>query len=137
MLIFNVVYLQKCCLQRFQSCDVDLCFAPKRYQQKFREFGFDKTSNPENKSKLVERESVFQFSTQSIMDEFEDVLDYEPDEVDIPCAQAVEEPPQLEVRTPPPSKKRFTFKPVEPADDGSGDNGEPVVNRQSSQSGSD
>ena len=71
------------------------------------------------------------------MDEFEDLLDFEPEEVEIPCAQATEEPPQLEVRTPPPSKKRFTFKPVEPADDGSGDNGEPGVNRQSSQSGSD
>ena len=75
--------------------------------------------------------------SESIMDEFEDLLDFEPEEVEIPCAQATEEPPQLEVRTPPPSKKRFTFKPVEPADDGSGDNGEPVVNRQSSQSGSD
>ena len=77
------------------------------------------------------------------MDEYEDVLDYEPDEVEIPCAQPnPEEPPQLEVRTPPPSKKRFTFKRVEPADDGSGDNGEPVgdqggSNRLSSQSGSD
>ena len=57
------------------------------------------------------------------MDEFEDLLDFEPEEVEIPCAQATEEPPQLEVRTPPPSKKRFTFKPVEPADDDSGDNG--------------